>query len=144
MSSDIRCFAHSLPPPSSKADWEPLADHLDRVANGDGSNLSGAAQFAEVFGGAEWGRLLGLWHDLGKYSAKFQDYLAASAGVDDVAHRFEVVGKVDHSTAGAQHAERLGSLGRLLAYCIAGHHAGLPDDEGGDAGLSMRLLKPVE
>jgi CRISPR-associated endonuclease/helicase Cas3 len=35
----------------------------------------------------------------------------------------------DHSTAGAREAERLygPALGRLLAYAIAGHHAGLAD-----------------
>lgn len=27
-----------------------------------------AAHFAETFNNAEWGNLLGLWHDLGKYS----------------------------------------------------------------------------
>ena len=53
----------------------------------------------------------------------------------------EVTGKVDHSTAGAQHAAGLGKLGRLLAYCIAGHHAGLPHGERGESGLSMRLMK---
>jgi len=37
-------------------------------------------------------------------------------------------GRVDHSTAGALHAIELhGILGRIPAYCIAGHHAGLPD-----------------
>ncbi len=55
-----------------------------------------------------------------------------------------MTGRVDHSTAGAQHAARLELAGRLLSYCIAGHHAGLPDNEGGDAGLSARLLKQVE
>jgi CRISPR-associated endonuclease/helicase Cas3 len=105
--------------------------------------LSGASQFADAFGAGQWGRLLGLWHDLGKYSEAFQDYLCASAGVDDV-HHSEVVGRVDHSTAGAKHAARFGFAGRLLAYCIAGHHAGLPDDDGGDAGLSCRLEKPIE
>ena len=37
--------------------------------------------------------------------------------------------RVDHSTAGAQKAVKLfgTAVGRLLAYPIAGHHAGLPD-----------------
>lgn len=126
-------FAHSRPgaPPEQ---WEPLREHLEKVARL-------AAEFAGDFAAAEWGRLAGLWHDVGKYSAAFQDYLAAGPGDG---HRAEVVGKVDHSTAGAQHANRLGPLGRLVAYVIAGHHAGLPDSVGGAAGLSERLKKTIE
>ncbi len=38
------------------------------------------------------------------------------------------MGKIDHSTAGAIHAvKKLDKWGRILAYIIAGHHAGLPD-----------------
>jgi CRISPR-associated endonuclease/helicase Cas3 len=32
-----------------------------------------AASFAAEFGCWEWGRLAGLWHDLGKYSKDFQE-----------------------------------------------------------------------
>jgi len=50
---------------------------------------------------------------------------------------------VNHSSAGALHAvKQLGGKGRLLAYLIAGHHAGLPDwhsDEHTLASLSQRL-----
>jgi CRISPR-associated endonuclease/helicase Cas3 len=52
-------------------------------------------------------------------------------------------GRVDHSTAGALHAiEQLNMAGRILAYQIAGHHAGLPDweaDKTGNAALKLRL-----
>ncbi|APW63229.1 CRISPR-associated helicase/endonuclease Cas3 [Paludisphaera borealis] len=144
MTSDPNFYAHSLPPPRSREDWESLPDHLARVADGDGDELPGASHFAEAFDAAEWGRLLGLWHDLGKYSIPFQNYIRATAGLRDAVHGSEMTGKVDHSTAGAQHAASRGSLGRLIAYCIAGHHAGLPDDEGGEAGLSMRLKKRIE
>ncbi len=128
-------FAHTKEgrPPE---EWEPLDEHLRGVG-------SLARDFAAAFGSGACGELVGLWHDLGKYSRAFQDYLRASAGGDDP-HRSEVLGRVDHSTAGAQHAARLGVPGRLLAYCIAGHHAGLPDDEGGESGLSSRLEKRVE
>lgn len=51
--------------------------------------------------------------------------------------------RVDHSTAGAIHAiAHLGQIGTILAYAIAGHHAGLPDyesDTTGRAALSQRL-----
>jgi len=128
-------FAHTKEgrPPE---EWEPLDEHLRLVR-------SLARDFAAAFGSGAWGELAGLWHDLGKYSQAFQGYLHASAGGDDL-HRSEVSGRVDHSTAGAQHAARSGVPGRLLAYCIAGHHAGLPDDEGGDSGLSFRLEKRID
>jgi CRISPR-associated endonuclease/helicase Cas3 len=56
-------YAHTNDGPESG--WEPLERHLLEV-----SEL--AAQFADAFGAKEWGRVAGLWHDLGKYSAAFQ------------------------------------------------------------------------
>ncbi len=113
-----------------------LEDHLRAVAD-----LAG--DFASSFGQAEWGRLAGLWHDLGKYSAAFQSYIARESGFDQEAHIEGAKGRVNHSSAGALHAvEKLGGKGRLLAYLIAGHHAGLPDwysDEHALASLSQRL-----
>ena len=56
---------------------------------------------------------------------------------------------VDHSTAGAQQVLQLGLKGRdkgmaeLIAYAIAGHHAGLPDMSGETGGLIDRLKKTV-
>jgi CRISPR-associated endonuclease/helicase Cas3 len=42
-------------------------------------HLYGTADFAFFFAGtfnnAEWRKLLGLWHDLGKYSDEFQEYI---------------------------------------------------------------------
>ena len=130
-------YAHSLKDRSPEH-WEPVETHLRLVAEGDDA-FPGAAGFAEAFGAAEWGRLLGLWHDLGKYSAKFQDYLRSVNGLE--ASLETQPGKVDHSTAGAQHAvERFGNeLGSLLAYCLAGHHGGLPDAADSPiAGKSLR------
>lgn len=139
-------YAHTLPPPKTRGDWELLLDHLHRVAEGDGATLAGAASFAEAFNGQDWGRLLGWWHDLGKYSAAFQEYLSASMAAEEGedGRRLETAGRVDHSTAGARHAAQLGPLGQILAYCIAGHHAGLPDNVGGASGLSIRLKKQVD
>lgn len=120
-------YAHTNPLSSDPMDWELLFDHLQLVAEGDGEVLAGAAGFANAFGARRVGALLGWLHDLGKYSVKFQSYLLARGGSDRVGevHRAEITGRVDHSTAGAQHIAKLGVMGRLLAYCIAGHHAGL-------------------
>ena len=83
-----------------------------------------AGEFAAVFGCREWGRLAGLWHDLGKYSDEFQRYIRAVNDPD--VH----VGKKggDHSTTGALLAiEKFSKKGWPLAFAIAGHHAGLAD-----------------
>lgn len=83
-------------------------------------------EFARAFGLESHGRLAGLWHDLGKYSAEFQARIRAGAGATLESKR--APGRVDHSTYGAQHAHReVGPMGWTIAYCIAGHHAGLAD-----------------
>lgn len=127
-------FAHTLPnePPGR---WQLLEAHLRSVA-------AAAAANAAVFGAADWGYAAGLWHDLGKYSRAFQRYLRA-AGAD--VHESEVLGRVDHATAGAQHAvARLPVLGHLLAFALAGHHSGLLDSYSDGASMHARLDKQVE
>lgn len=34
-----------------------------------------AQQFAAEFDNGDWGKQIGLWHDLGKYNPKWQEYL---------------------------------------------------------------------
>lgn len=125
---------------SPKEEWEPLDKHLEAVA-------SLAGQFAESISATELARLAGLWHDLGKYSEAFQDFLRNAGGADG--HPEQKLPRVDHSTAGAQHAVKRCSkpTGRIIAYCIAGHHGGLPDakdtETGGQSGLNDRLKKPI-
>lgn len=67
-------------------------------------------EFAAGFGMGYVGRLLGLYHDIGKYSCGFQKRIQEDGP------------KVDHSTAGAY---ELGRYFAPLAFCIAGHHSGL-------------------
>jgi len=108
--------------------FHPLSEHLKAV-----SEL--AAEFAREFCSSQWARLAGLWHDLGKYSEDFQTYIKGKPC------------KVDHSTYGALKArERFDKPGRMLAYIIAGHHAGLPDwqtEASGMSGLAQRLKRRV-
>ncbi len=113
-----------------------LKSHLHDVAG-----LAGEA--ADRFDGAAWASTAGLWHDLGKYRPAFQNYIRSASGYEPEAH---VDGRVDHSTAGAIHAVRQwGVHGRVLAYLIAGHHAGLPDweklEEGTGGSLKERLTR---
>lgn len=131
----MNVYAHTAPHPDLP--WQPLQEHLDNVAEE-------ASDFASVFGSADWAHAAGLWHDIGKYSEAFQNYLR-SAGDADV-HGSDSHPKTDHSTAGAQHAvQSCGPLGHLLAFVIAGHHAGLPDWDGvGKSPLRERLRKSIE
>jgi CRISPR-associated endonuclease/helicase Cas3 len=97
-----------------KSDWQTLPDHLNAVAKLASHN-------ARFFGGESLANLAGLLHDLGKYSVQFQARLEGSSI------------RADHATAGAQIAvKKYGKLGQLVAFAIAGHHAGLANgiDEG--------------
>ncbi|MFZ3151103.1 MAG: CRISPR-associated helicase Cas3' [Anaerolineaceae bacterium] len=112
MNNSQKFYAHSNG--QNKEDWQYLIDHLVNAANladelGKDTGLSAYAKTAALF------------HDIGKYSARFQQRLSGSTI------------RVDHSTAGAQEIKRIFAdknqpiLGTILAYCIAGHHGGLPD-----------------
>lgn len=120
--SDTRFFAHSTPN-ADRSDWQPLAEHLGAVAHL-------AKEKAAFFGGGELAALAGLLHDLGKYTDEFQRRIAGDAL------------RVDHATRGAMLAvDRYGALGQLLAYGIAGHHAGLANgrEPGERTALADRL-----
>jgi CRISPR-associated endonuclease/helicase Cas3 len=119
----------------TEADLHLLEDHLQHTAQR-------AQADAVDFGIGDWAFLAGLWHDLGKYHPAFQQMIRSHSGYDPEAHLEEQSGRVDHSTAGALYAlEQLGRKGQVLAYCIAGHHAGLADWYGNEAhqGLNERL-----
>ena len=99
-----------------------------------------ASEYGKTFGSQDWSYLAGLWHDLGKYSAEFQNYIKSASGYEPEAHIETAKGRVDHSTAGAQYAvKQLQLHGRILAYLIAGHHAGLPDWHKIEAGTGGAL-----
>ena len=113
-----------------------LEDHLRSVAER-------ASAFATSLDASDWAGLAGLWHDMGKYRPGFQRYIRAVGGGD--AHLETLPGKIKHAIVGAIHAASLGAYGRLLAYPIAGHHAGLPDwyPDGAGAALSQELANEV-
>lgn len=100
---------------------------MDYIAHKDGErvqtvqeHLTGTAQlagtFAAKFGKEDWGYCCGMLHDIGKYSDAFQKKIKENSNR-----------KVDHATAGAQLCMKLGGYYPFLSYCIAGHHAGMPD-----------------
>jgi CRISPR-associated endonuclease/helicase Cas3 len=119
--------------------WEchELEDHLHGTAEL-------ASRFAETFGLSDWAEIAALWHDLGKYGQDFQNYIKSASGYEPEAHIETGSGRVNHSSAGALYAiEQLEIHGRILAYLIAGHHAGLPDwhkiNSGTGGSLQSRL-----
>ena len=57
-------YAHSLEGQPVE-EWQPLEEHLKNVAKL-------AAEFARPFGGREWARVAGLWHDFGKDFVELQ------------------------------------------------------------------------
>ncbi|MFU8829396.1 MAG: CRISPR-associated endonuclease Cas3'' [Phycisphaerales bacterium] len=133
-------FSHTFGPDT--CDWEPIETHLEEVA-------TLAANFASSFGAASLGGVLGFWHDLGKYSDEFQNYLRTSSGLERLNAHIETPDRVDHSTYGAQLAASKSDIGRLLSFCIAGHHGGMPDATSDDFGPSLehrldkRIPRPV-
>lgn len=91
-----------------------LYEHLTNV-----ENLAGT--FAGAFQAQNLGKLTGRYHDIGKFSEQFQQYI-----------RGERASGGDHSTAGAQFLYNFARKNRLpalffAAIAIAGHHGGLPD-----------------
>lgn len=86
-----------------------IKEHLEGTAER-------AGEFAEKFGKKEWGYCCGMLHDIGKYSEEFQRKIQEDTN-----------DRVDHATAGAQVCKERGGYYSILSYCIAGHHAGLPD-----------------
>ncbi len=99
---------------------QPLIDHLKSV-----SFLAG--QYSSVFDSSEWGELIGLWHDIGKINPDFQHYIRQASGLIDLTRNISVSDRA-HALIGAIALSRqLGKLAIPMAYCIEGHHAGLPN-----------------
>lgn len=103
-----------------------------------------AEAYADEFHSRAWGKAVGLAHDAGKGRPLWQRYLQANSGYDEEAHMEGKVGRIPHAIHGAVLVEKLfgKEIGRILAYCIAGHHVGLPDwssdKEAGQASLKYQ------
>ena len=112
-------YAHSTDR-ADKSNWQGLREHLMAVGEL-------AAAKAASFGAASLAIPTGRKHDLGKYTSEFQKRLTGEFP------------KVDHATWGARIAlERYPRIGQLMAYAIAGHHAGLANGKGGEKRTSLQ------
>jgi CRISPR-associated endonuclease/helicase Cas3 len=126
-------FAHVRELENGQWDTQLLEDHLRETAGL-------AAAFAAEFDSREWGYALGMIHDAGKATSEWQNYLGNKSGYNEEASS-ESPGRVEHSGPSAKLAEEVFGkmIGRFLSYCIAGHHAGLPDWIETPAALAFRL-----
>ncbi|MGN1432785.1 MAG: CRISPR-associated helicase Cas3' [Ruminococcus sp.] len=106
-----------------------LLEHLKNV-----SELS--EKFAECLNLSDYAEIIGMLHDIGKYSNRFQERINGNEKI-----------KVDHSTCGSQEAFKMKLL--MAAFCISGHHGGIPDigcrgDLDSDSTLTGRLSRNTE
>mgnify|MGYP001279789714 CR=1 FL=1 len=128
----VERFAHSVEGQPEQR-WEPLSHHLTAVGRRAGA-------FAEWFGASKVALAMGLLHDIGKTALRYQIYIRQPADKGGPKGP-------DHSSAGAREAIGLygRQAGRVMAFGIAGHHAGLMDGSGHEGGnLSARLAKEIE
>ena len=86
-----------------------VKEHLEQTAELSAENA--LPEFKEL------AQCCGLYHDLGKYSPEFQKYIRDSGQ------------RVEHARFGASRIINncQTSYAVMLAYCVCGHHAGLPD-----------------
>lgn len=129
-----------------------LAQHLIDVGKK-------SAHFSSKLNLTNSGLLIGVLHDLGKYSDEFQAYIKSALGLkncdeDDYVDANAQRGKVDHSSAGAQYIWQAlakkgpveNRLAQVLALCVASHHSGLIDclDVEGEDNFTRRMAKATQ
>ncbi len=132
-------------------------------------HLEGVAKLAKKHAGkigmGEYAELLGLLHDVGKYSAEFQKYITDALKKDDPHfnpdedEEFEdpsgKKGKIDHSTAGAQFLSHKNipsdahkMLSQILSLCLVSHHSGLINclttDNSGTWDSYLKRIKKID
>lgn len=134
------CLAHIRPQPDGPPALQTAADHCRNTARL-------AAERLAPLGLGQTAYLAGLVHDMGKFTARFEDYLRRAAAGERVRR-----GSVNHTFAGVRflleryHAPTCASIQdvacEVLAYAAGAHH-GLFDCIGPDGGSGFlhRLKK---
>lgn len=96
-----------------------------------------AEHFSKEIGMSGWGNFLGELHDKGKEKADFQTYIRLMNNMPTDKSRYN---DKSHAYVGALLAKKCFPLGyHFVAYALAGHHAGMPDENL----LQEQLQKPV-
>lgn len=125
-------IAHTYPDNNGGVKIQSLEEHLIQV-----STLTG--RFASSFDSQQWGELIGLWHDIGKLLPSFQQYIRQVSGLTPMVRNISTQERA-HAAIGAVAIHQiLPGLGLPMAYCIDGHHHGLPDWFSG-FGLGEKLV----
>lgn len=114
-----------------------VKQHLEQTA-------SLCSQYAGKIGCPSLGKLIGLLHDQGKFTKRFQDYIRQSA------EEGKYLKKSNHSSAGGMHMMKLADwkgnatervVAQMVAEAVCCHHSGLCDnlDLGGNDKFSKRI-----
>lgn len=115
------------------SEWQLLKDHGANVGK-----LSG--QFANYFNARNWGEAAGNDHDDGKGTAAWQAWLRhVNNIIDEFSPSYS--GHPNHALHGAKRLYQFSKeAGKLLSYCISGHHGGLPNwYDAEQTGLNSKL-----
>lgn len=99
-------YAHSKDG-SPQSEWQTIRSHAENVA-------SLCEAFTAAWCGPGFAYNIGLLHDIGKYQSDFQRRICGDKHI-----------QIEHAVCGAIECQKL-DMG-IAAYCIAGHHGGLPD-----------------
>lgn len=123
-----------------------VKEHLENTADY-------ASQFAYEIGMENSGRILGLVHDIGKWTDLFNQYIRSGTGLikpssPEYLNPIQWKGQIDHSTAGAQYLyQHQGIKNKLakevLGLCVKSHHGGLRDCMTPD-GVNLLIEKLVQ
>lgn len=113
----MQFYAHTKE--GSEEEWQTIREHAENVARL-------CVEFSERWCTREYAENLGLLHDVGKYQAGFQERLR-----DPSVH-------IEHAFCGAIACKKYAMT--FAEYCIAGHHAGLPDCGTPDARMDENTL----
>jgi CRISPR-associated endonuclease/helicase Cas3 len=95
-----------------------------------------SSKYADKIGMKEYGKIIGLFHDMGKATELFNSYIMSATGLMNSDDKYymnsnEYKGKIDHSTAGAQYLYNSFSdnelIKQILFVIVKSHHGGLID-----------------